>query len=34
LNYGDCFSYAPVIATGEALLLKGGDFGRTDVGVA
>lgn len=34
LNYGDCFSYALAIATGEPLLFKGGDFLRTDVGVA
>ena len=34
LNFGDCFSYALAIATGERLLFKGGDFSRTDVGVA
>ena len=31
LNYGDCFSYALAIDTGEALLFKGDDFVRTDV---
>jgi ribonuclease VapC len=31
LNYGDCFSYALAMATGEALLFKGEDFGHTDV---
>lgn len=34
LNFGDCFSYALAIATGERLLFKGGDFGKTDVAVA
>ena len=34
LNYGDCFAYALAIATGETLLFKGNDFGRTDVRVA
>jgi ribonuclease VapC len=34
LNFGDCFSYALAVATGEPLLFKGEDFGRTDVGVA
>ena len=34
LNYGDCFSYALSIATGEPLLFKGDDFSRTDVQVA
>jgi ribonuclease VapC len=33
LNYGDCFSYALAQSSGEALLFKGGDFGKTDVGV-
>lgn len=33
LNYGDCFSYALAIATGEPLLFKGDDFGHTDVNV-
>lgn len=31
LNYGDCFSYALAIETGEPLLFKGEDFSRTDV---
>ncbi len=31
LNYGDCFSYALAIATGEPLLFKGDDFSATDV---
>jgi len=31
LNFGDCFSYAASAVSGEALLYKGGDFGRTDV---
>ena len=31
LNYGDCFSYALAIATGEPLLFKGADFAYTDV---
>ena len=35
LNYGDCFSYALAKISGEPLLFKGDDFGRTDiVGVA
>jgi ribonuclease VapC len=34
LNFGDCFSYALAIATGEPLLFKGNDFSRTDVAVA
>ena len=33
LNFGDCFSYALAKDTGEPLLFKGSDFGRTDVGV-
>jgi ribonuclease VapC len=33
LNYGDCFSYALSQATGEALLVKGGDFSQTDIAV-
>ena len=33
LNYGDCFSYALSITTGEPLLFKGDDFGHTDVPV-
>jgi ribonuclease VapC len=31
LNFGDCFAYALAKTTGEALLFKGGDFGRTDL---
>ena len=31
LNFGDCFSYALAKDTGEPLLFKGDDFGRTDV---
>ena len=31
LNFGDCFAYALVKTTGEPLLFKGDDFGRTDV---
>jgi ribonuclease VapC len=31
LNFGDCFAYALARATGEPLLFKGDDFGRTDV---
>ena len=31
LNYGDCFAYALAKTTGEPLLFKGADFGRTDV---
>ena len=34
LNYGDCFSYALAKATGEPLLFKGDDFGRTDIKAA
>jgi ribonuclease VapC len=34
LNFGDCFSYALAITTGEPLLFKGTDFAKTDVGVA
>lgn len=33
LNYGDCFSYALAKVSGEPLLFKGDDFGRTDIGV-
>ncbi len=33
LNFGDCFAYALAVAVGEPLLFKGGDFGKTDVGV-
>ena len=31
LNFGDCFSYALAIRTGDALLFKGDDFIWTDV---
>jgi ribonuclease VapC len=31
LNFGDCFSYALSVTTGEPLLFKGNDFSRTDV---
>jgi ribonuclease VapC len=31
LNYGDCFAYALAITRGQPLLLKGGDFSKTDV---
>jgi ribonuclease VapC len=34
LNLGDCFAYALAIRTGDPLLFKGDDFGRTDVLVA
>jgi ribonuclease VapC len=34
LNFGDCFAYALARATGEPLLFKGNDFGRTDIAVA
>lgn len=34
LNFGDCFSYALAKATGEPLLFKGADFGRTDLKAA
>jgi len=34
LNYGDCLCYALAKQTGEPLLFKGSDFGRTDIGVA
>lgn len=29
LNYGDCFSYALAVATGEPLLFDGDDFSQT-----
>ncbi len=32
LNMGDCFAYACVKANGAALLYKGDDFARTDLG--
>lgn len=31
LNFGDCFSYALAITSGEPLLFKGADFVHTDV---
>ncbi len=31
LNLGDCFAYALAKQTGQPLLFKGRDFGRTDV---
>jgi len=31
LNFGDCFSYALAVSSGEPLLFKGEDFSRTDV---
>jgi ribonuclease VapC len=31
LNLGDCFAYALAKATGEPLLFKGADLGKTDV---
>ncbi|AYD00710.1 type II toxin-antitoxin system VapC family toxin [Neorhizobium sp. NCHU2750] len=31
LNYGDCFSYALAMLTGERLLYKGNDFSKTDI---
>ncbi len=31
LNYGDCFSYALALTSGEPLLFKGEDFVKTDV---
>ena len=34
LNFGDCFAYALAKATGEPLLFKGRDFGKTDLGSA
>ncbi|WP_370865014.1 type II toxin-antitoxin system VapC family toxin [Nocardioides agariphilus] len=34
LNYGDCFSYALAITTGEPLLFKGDHFRHTDVTAA
>jgi ribonuclease VapC len=33
LNFGDCFSSALAIASGEPLLFKGNDFSKTDVKV-
>jgi ribonuclease VapC len=34
LNFGDCFAYALAKDTGEPILFKGDDFGRTDLTVA
>ena len=34
LNFGDCMAYAVAKAEGAPLLFTGGDFARTDVGVA
>lgn len=34
LNFGDVFSYAPAVATGELLLFKGDDFSQTDIDAA
>jgi len=31
LNFGDCFSYALAVTSGEPLLFKGNDFALTDV---
>jgi ribonuclease VapC len=31
LNFGDCFAYALAVDTGESILFKGDDFGRTDL---
>jgi ribonuclease VapC len=31
LNLGGCLSYGVAVASGEDLLFKGEDFGRTDV---
>jgi ribonuclease VapC len=31
LNFGDCFAYALTKITGEPLLFKGKDFGKTDI---
>jgi len=33
LNFGDCFSYALSMVSGEPLLFKGADFSKTDVSV-
>ena len=33
LNYGDCFSYAAAISSGQPLLCKGEDFIHTDVSI-
>lgn len=34
LNYGDCFSYALAVLSGEPLLYKGNDFSQTDIRAA
>lgn len=34
LNFGDCFSYALAVTTGEPLLFTGDDFRHTDVAAA
>jgi ribonuclease VapC len=34
LNYGDCFSYALAVTTGEPLLFTGEDFTHTDIAAA
>lgn len=31
LNFGDCFTYALALTSGEPLLYKGDDFAQTDV---
>lgn len=31
LNFGDCFSYALAVTSGQPLLFKGNDFSQTDV---
>ncbi len=31
LNFGDCFSYALAVTSGEPLLFKGDDFSKTDI---
>lgn len=33
LNFGDCFAYALAKFSGEPLLVKGADFGLTDIAV-
>ena len=32
LNLGDCFAYAVALNRRTALLFKGGDFSKTDIG--
>lgn len=34
LDFGDCLAYALARTTGEPLLFKGNDFGRTDIDAA